>query len=463
MAQETSTNGHTPRRWFLAPSALLEIALFMLVLLVVDEWMLAGHRFWEISPHPIWLIVIVTAVQYGTNAALLAAVAGSAVLLSGDLPTQAFDQNEFEYLFMLAKLPTLWLMMAVLAGELAMRHRREKDDAQERAEKESRRAEELSEAYATARGAVDRLEEHIASEVNSTAAVLSLSAEIDDRAPGLVLQGGLDALRRLLRPDKASIAFLHDGELQVAVQEGWDPVERYAHWFGPDSRLFQAVVGEQRRVVLNDPGDEQILDGQGVLAIPMRDARTGRVIGMLKIEEIEFADLSFAAIELAVALADWIATTWSQAQRHARNRRHAMLADTLPLYSRSFLNKQRAVLTAIAKRRGFPVAELRIRRRGNPHDLSDISLAEAVAKAAARILRETDLAFAEADRNNSFVILLPLAGAADAAIVRDRLIQEIKTGLQRGDPTKDVVFDVLDLVPAPASAQGQEARNKRHA
>ena len=50
----------------LRKSALIEMSLFFLVTLLLDVLATGGTRFWEVAPHPFWIIVILMTVQYGS-------------------------------------------------------------------------------------------------------------------------------------------------------------------------------------------------------------------------------------------------------------------------------------------------------------------------------------------------------------------------------------------------------------
>ena len=74
-------------------AAWVEIALFFVAVLAIDALLLDGDRFWDVRPHPFWLIVILVAVQYGANASLVAALTASLALTVGNLPVPELGTN----------------------------------------------------------------------------------------------------------------------------------------------------------------------------------------------------------------------------------------------------------------------------------------------------------------------------------------------------------------------------------
>jgi hypothetical protein len=100
------------------------------------------------------------------------------------------------------------------------------------------------------------------------------------------------------------------------MSEGWADSETvYARAFDGQSRLFQAVVGSHRTLVAAVEDDERVLGGEGLLAGPLLNVDSGEVIGMLKIEEMGFLDLSVTSIENFRLLCEWIGTAYAHARR----------------------------------------------------------------------------------------------------------------------------------------------------
>lgn len=431
------------------PTAWVEIALFLAATVAIDLWFQDGTRFWAISPHPFWAIVLLTAVQYGTNAAMAAAVAATVTLLTGELPAQTFDQNRFEYLFMLAKLPVLWLLSAVALGELALRHRRQRDDAIEIAQSERGRADDLSEAYDTARSALDRIEEYVAAEATSTARVLTLAANKDKQLPGRALECALEMVGALVSPRKFSLSFLDDGVLRVGLQEGWAVEDSWPLAVGPDDPLFQAIVGERRRVVASHAADEAILAGRGVIAVPVVAGSENPVRGMLRIEDAALTAMTFARIELVDALGAWIGAALLDAERLARAQANAIAMNDLAVCSPAFLRRQETVMRALASRGRFSLSELHISLPGPYTRDQRERVAHAIAEATQAVLRPTDQVFSQNQTGDRLVILLPLSDATDAGTVSARLQAAAAVRLDDPQLAEQLSYTVAETMAAP--------------
>ena len=100
---------------------LVEIALFFAAALALDWGLFEADRFREVQPHPFWLIVLVAALQYGTNEGLAAAAAATAALLVGNIPPPTIEQDIYDYYLSLSANPVMWMIAAVLIGEMRNR------------------------------------------------------------------------------------------------------------------------------------------------------------------------------------------------------------------------------------------------------------------------------------------------------------------------------------------------------
>ena len=108
-------------------SALIEMLLSLVALTVVDAFFFDGHRFWDVNPHPFWVVVLVIAVQYGTAEGLLATVFATAFYLVGNMPESKEGVAHFTYIYTLSINPILWLVAGWILGELRQRHIRERN------------------------------------------------------------------------------------------------------------------------------------------------------------------------------------------------------------------------------------------------------------------------------------------------------------------------------------------------
>jgi hypothetical protein len=312
----TPAVAEAPRILGVRRSAIVEIASFLTAALLVDFAFFDFGRFADVSPHPFWIVVLLCAVQYGTTEALVAAAASSAALLAGNLPVQSFDQDLYQWLFEATLQPLLWTVAAVVFGELQGRVRRERDALREEVLQSRKREEVIAAAYRKLDARRESLEARVAGQLRTVFAIYNAAKGIERMATHEVQAGVAELVNTVMSPRRFSLFLLKGETLELASCEGWDSAETvFARSFDGQSPLFQAVVGSHRTLVAAVAEDERALAGEGLLAGPLLNVDSGEVVGMLKIEEMGFLDLSVTSIENFRLLCEWIGTAYAHARR----------------------------------------------------------------------------------------------------------------------------------------------------
>jgi polysaccharide biosynthesis protein PelD len=303
----------------LRQSAVIEITLFLGMALAIDLLFFDFTRFTDVKPHPFWAIVLLCAVQYGTSEALVAVAAASATLLIGNTPAQGFDEDLYAWLLRATLDPLLWAVAAVLFGELQGRMRRERDQLREDVAQSRRREDVIAAAYRRLDVRREGLEARVAGQLRTVFAIYNAAKGIERMAIDQIEAGVADLVRTVMAPRRYSLFLLRGETLVMAMNEGWEKKEtRNAASFDGQSALFQAIVGSRRTLVAALAADDAVLRGEGLLAAPLLNVDTQEVIGMLKIEEMGFLDLTATTIENFRLLCEWIGTAYANAARAGR-------------------------------------------------------------------------------------------------------------------------------------------------
>jgi len=192
--------------WRLA--ALIEIAAFLALALLIDWYFFAGDRFINVQPHPFWIIVLLVAAQYGTSEALVATVAASAALLVGNLPQQRLDQDIYAYLLDLARNPILWLATVIFIGEISSRHRSRIRELAQLLDTAERRERTVDAAYRKVAAAKSELEVRVAGQMKTVVALHQAAKAIDRARPEEVLLGVDKIVQAILNPRQYSVHLL---------------------------------------------------------------------------------------------------------------------------------------------------------------------------------------------------------------------------------------------------------------
>jgi len=404
-------------------TALLEIAAFMAVALWIDWQFFDGNRYFNVQPHPFWILVLLIAAQYGTGEALVAALVATVGLLAWNLPPRTMDQDLYDYLFELARNPILWLITVIFIGEIGSRHRSRIHELGVALEAMDQRMQAVDDAYRRVAAAKSQLEIRVAGQMRTVVALYNAAKAIDQMQPEQVILGVDKIVQAILSPKKHSLFLLNGQELVVRVTDGWVAGDRYAKSFPARSLLFQRVIGEQRMICAATPEDAGLLGDEGVLAGPLIAPATGEVFGMLKIEDIGFLDFNLSTLENFRVTCEWIATAYAQAIQHQRTDTNRAFGESHNVFSAGFRQRQIDIITHLARRIGFDVCSLTVRVTGaeNLPEERRAHVSAAVGHAVQNALRDTDLAFEQARSGWEFEVLLPATPAENAAIAGHKL------------------------------------------
>jgi polysaccharide biosynthesis protein PelD len=314
--KRTEHDTRSPRRIVgVRLSALLEIIGFVAVTLVFSLLFDAGNRFLNVSPHPFWIPVLLVSAYYGANEGLAAAILSAAALLTGNLPEQGSSEDLSAWLLRVTAEPVLWFVAAIALGQVGESHRRERDRLRRNLQEVRQQADVISHAYERLAQAKSSLEKRVASQVQTVHTVYVASRAIERQSTDEVLIGIADLVRSVMSPIKFSLFLLNGQILEAAATEGWIPSNLLAHEFDGSSALFEAIVSRRQFLCVMNPVHEAVLGGQGVLAGPLVCSETGEILGMLKIEEIDFLDLHPSCVQNFRILCEWIGTAFANAQR----------------------------------------------------------------------------------------------------------------------------------------------------
>jgi hypothetical protein len=389
--------------------ALIEIAAYVAATLLVDHFAFGGDRFWSVTPHPFWPLILLMAVQYGTSEALLATALCSAALLAGNMPTQSINQDIYAYLLSVVRLPFMWMVAALVLGEIRMRHVRERADLEAALEKAVEENAEVSSAFERISAIRQSLEGRIASQLRTAVTMYQAARSLDRQDPSEVLLGVVDTILAILNPTKCSLYLLREDFLEISIGHGWTREDNLTRVFRPDSSLFQEVIGKQRVLCAVNPDDEFLLSNEGVIAGPLIDRGTGAVLGMLKIEELGFLDLHFSNIQTFQVLCDWIADSYLSAQ-HFEAARDAGTADQEnQILTYTAFERQKAYLQRLAEPLQFDLSMIVIRAE-NADEIGGrkaASIPGVLKERSAALLRPADLLCEYQPGGLQYCILLP--------------------------------------------------------
>lgn len=408
-------------------SALVETLLFLLVALVWNLFTDAGNRFWDTEPHPFWIIIVLIASQYGTAEGVAAALAAILALLVGNLPEQRYGQDMHQYLFEIAINPVMWILAAVMLGELRVRHLREREELKEQVRTATARENKISDSYEWVRDLKQKMELRIAGQLRSSVDTYRAAKAVEKLNPQDVLAGVSGLISAVMNPEKFSV-YLRDGKsVSATIMSGWTEEDNFSRQYDGGNRLFQEVIGNRRTICAVNDEHEQILGGEGVLAGPLLDAESGEVVGMLKVEKLGFTELNLSSIEAFRAICEWVGLAFVNAGKYQTAVESSVINPDHNLMTLGYFKRYTDYITALAKRLNFDVSMIVIKLVNA--DKLDAAMQHKVALELSRIvdkvLRTVDLAFDYQAEEGQFSIVMPATNKKGARIVQEKIEKDL--------------------------------------
>jgi len=350
---------HIPERAIgLRTVAIFETLVFLFMLTLLNFVFSDGARFVDFSPHPFWIIILLIAAQYGTNEALVASILGSVILLAWNLPEQAMDASTFDYIFQITFRPLLWIVASVVIGELRVRQIQLIKELQSSQFETQKRVKSITRAYGQLRGVKEGLETRIAGHLQGTVALYQSLKSIEGLSPVQILMGVGEMVGNVINPEKFSAFSFGPNGFEVITSIGWLDEDQYSRRISSDSILYQEIMNRRRIICSINKKDAEILGSEGILAGPLIDPQTGQIFGMLKVEYLNFIDLTVTNVETFKTLCEWAGSAYAQARQFQET-----LADTMHNLETGILSKQfekftRQILVDMKKNQGIQTSSI---------------------------------------------------------------------------------------------------------
>jgi hypothetical protein len=297
-------------------SAALETLIFLTIAVSLDLFAGDGTRFINAPLHPFWIIILLVTVQYGINEAIMAALLSSAFLLIGNLPEQGLMETMYEYVFRVTYLPFLWFAAALTLGSLRSRQLLEKEHLQEELKQLKSKSSTLMEGYKTMKQLKEKLEVRLAEENCSVLTAYNIARSLECVTPGDIDEKVITLIRMTLKPIKFSLYEWKDNSLKLDTTYGWSRFDNYRRQFDMSTPLAKCIVGKKHLLSVVNAEDEVYLGTEGILAGPIINDITGKIYGMLKIEDIGFTDLGLRTHEIFHTVCEWIAQIYANMEKH---------------------------------------------------------------------------------------------------------------------------------------------------
>lgn len=286
----------------------------------------------------------------------------------------------------------------------------------------------ITEAYQNLKAVKENLEIHLAGQLKTAAATFKSFKSLGSFNPSEILLNLASVVVPVLNPKKFSVYFIGPNGFEPATSYGWDTHEKYRRRFGTGDQLYQAILGGQKILSVVNPEDERILDGEGILAAPLIESETHEIFGMLKIEEMEFSDLSIGKLETFKTLCDLIGLSYTNARQYKKLQENTIASAETPFYTYNFYALQKKIFENIAKEATLPISQISLKFGYHPSEnRSEPAFVSSVLYMLLKeILPETAMVFHGKRKWMDFIILLPSATLSEAEKIKEVLKESME-------------------------------------
>lgn len=391
-----------------------EATALIAALMLFDRLFGSGHRFLGVEPHPFGLAVLLIAAQYGTAEAAATSIVATVALLAFNVPEQNFDQNRYEWLQGLVRDPLIWLSASLIIGEITGRARQRARDASALAIRREGELGTMVQANTELVARITVLETRMAGQQRTVTSIYEAARGLGPSRDA-VLSGALELVRAATGATKISIFLLEGNVLAPVGGDGWNSGEPRAT-ISADSACFQAIVGERRCLLINNPADREALGPLGLLAGPLLTAE-GSVKGALFVEAIPFTQLHLGAVASFRSVCEWVGDGVERAERYEAAQQGRFLVEGSSLVAAAQADRVIGILGATARRIGF---DLSLMRLDLEPDVASGKARRTLITVMEAVLRDTDLLI-EGDRQDRLRVLMPGTALRNVPVVAEKL------------------------------------------
>ena len=405
-------------------SAILEILIFLSLVCLASYLWGSNDRFINMELHPFWFILVLIIVQYNLPETLFCILMMIIFLYTDNVPIQGFRENTFDYYFSLCLQPILWLTIGLFVNGIRRRRIQKTDKLEENIENLKFKLKKISESYAILERKNINLESKIAKEMNSAVKIYNAAKNLDHMNSFNYIKIMEETILSMLPVKKFSLYFFDkDQNLVLKSSYGWSGNDIYNDKYLPNSNIYKKVINNRKTLYVARKKDEIILENQGILASSLIDLENDKILGMLKIESIDFKYLVSKNIELFKVLCQWLGISYNSFLYLEKAKENTIKTVDETIYSNNFMEHQLVFLKKLSKRANLNLTTIVIR-------INNINNIETELKHKAVIflskiindnLRTTDQVFDKDYRSGSYLVVLPNTDIKGAKLVLSKI------------------------------------------
>lgn len=414
----------------------IEILLFYAALVVVNYFLFPNFPgFVGIDPHPYWVGVLLFGFRYGVWAGFTAGFL-SAVLYLG-MAWVGIERYVFEDLSFYI-LPTLFMIIGTLVGVGVYQYRSRISELQKQLSDQQTSIDQSVKELYTLKEINEGLEKKIVTRMQTIITLYEGARSLSSTDLDVLYPAILRFIMKTLDAEEAAIYVQADGEWRLQVNAGWKAYENHPTRLKAGEGLTGFAGAGNKIVTIRDfvgatPRAEFLADC--MMAGPIRRGERGDVLAVLSIQNLPFLNFNSATVNLFSFLLDWASRAMGQALDATESREREIWDATYNVFSYRYflLRAEQEWLRSKTYYLPLSVGFVRIDGLEPLSQTAETQLFQIVAQVLRDSCRDMDVVAKNNDPNVPFAVLLITASPAQAAEIRQRILDNFeKLQLQDG-------------------------------
>ncbi len=382
--------------------------------------------FVSVSPHPYWIVVLLTAIRYGFSGGLFSGiVAGLFFLVFKSLATPELELADFRTLGMWGK-PILFFLVGIVIGEIRQLQMKEYHSVCEERDTFHDAFDKVKTKYDILTEAKQELDSKILSQENTLGTLYEAAQGLRTLSIDSIYPATLEILREFMDVENCSIYLLEGAEFRL------DTALRQSTTLLPDvvplGESLMSIAAEQKKAVsIKDIASTQNVPEGIILSAPILADNHSHVVGVLNVEKMPFLKFTSDSVRVAGLVADWCGSSVENATVFTETKDKLIVDEMTEAYTYDYFLRRLREEFVRARRYELDLSLLLLTFPALSH-VSDEGR-EDVLMAFSLILknhiREIDILF-RSNEPGTFYLILPTTPASGARVVVSNLLGSFK-------------------------------------
>ena len=382
--------------------------------------------FLSVSPHPYWIVILLTSTRYGFAAGLFSGImSGLFFIVFNSLSIPDIEPMDFRTLSMWGK-PILFFIVGVVLGETRQLHLREYSDVCEERDAYHDAFDKIKTKYDIISEAKQELDSKILSQESTLGTLYEAAQGLRTLSIDSIYPAVLDILREFMDVEECSIYLLDGTEfrLDTALRHGKSYIPEVVPW---GESLMSIAADQKRAVSIRDIASNESMPSGIVISAPILADNHQHVVGVLNVEKMPFLKFTSDSVRVAGLVADWCGSSVENATVFAETKDKLIADEITDAYTFDYFLRRLREEFVRARRYELDLSLIMLEFPGlsNASDEGRDEVLMAFSMILKNQVREIDILFIS-DIPGAFYLILPTTPTAGARVVVNTLLSSFK-------------------------------------